>query len=127
MHNKAIETDVNSSTIERTVDKLRNRFVELVELIGSDGRLAQRLEALDPFWGTVKGYEIVRNARRGKAGEVSMIKLISAMEKLQSSMATSQSDEIPSVQSSLSRMGVYVPKYAKTQELQQKMKASKKS
>lgn len=124
MHNKSIKMEANAATIERTVDRLRNRFDELVVLIGGDDRLAQRLEEVDPFWGTIKGYEIVRNAKRGKAGEVSMTRLVDAMEKLP---LLSPAPEEPKVSQSLSRMGVYVPKYAKTQELQQKMKAAKKS
>ena len=124
MHNKSIKMEANDATIERTVDRLRNRFDELVILIGGDDRLAQRLEGIDPFWATIKGYEIVRNAKRGKAGEVSMARLVEAMEKLP---LLSPAPEEPQVSQSLSRMGVYVPKYAKTRELQQKMKASKKS
>lgn len=124
MNNKSIQTDVTSPTIERTVDRLRNRFDELVRLIGGDDRLAQRLEEFDPFWGSIKGYEIVRNAKRGKAGEVSMTRLVDAMEKL---YKLSPAIAEPQVSQSLSRMGVYVPKYAKTQELKEKMKASKKS
>lgn len=124
MDNKSIKMDANDGTIERTVDRLRNRFDELVVLVGGDDRLAQRLEEIDPFWATIKGYEIVRNAKRRKSGEVSMTRLVDAMEKLH---LHSKARDEPQVSKSLSRMGVYVPKYAKTQELQQKMKSLKKS
>ncbi|MBB3842237.1 hypothetical protein FHS57_006268 [Runella defluvii] len=62
---------------------------------------------------------------RGKAAPT-IAELDRAKKMVQNFNGETKREE-PQVSQSLSRMGVYVPKYDKTRELQQKMKASKKS
>lgn len=116
--------DTSTTTIERTVIQLRKRFDDLVKRCGGHDRLSKRLEPIDPYFGTIQGYEVIRNAKRGKAGEVAMTRIVNAMEQL---AKKSKKTPAKDVKDSLSRMGVYVPKYDKTRELQSKMQKTKKA
>ena len=73
-----------AQTIERTVERQRRRFWELVPQCGGLDRLAKRLAEIDDYFATVEGNENVRNAKRDLAGEVAMTRVLAAMETLAS-------------------------------------------
>lgn len=109
-------------TIERTVDLQRKRFRELLPKCGGLDRLAKRLAEVDNYFGTVEGNEKVRNAKRELAGEISMNRIIAAMEQLANKHTVSSTK----LDKSLSRMGLgYEPKYEATKALQKKMQTAK--
>ena len=109
-------------TIERTVDKQRRRFRELLTQCGGLDRLAKRLAEVDEYFRTSEGNEKVRNAKRDLAGETAMTRILMAMEIL---AAQSASPTPSRVEKSLSKMGVYQPKYEATQRLKDKMQNAK--
>ncbi|MFN3380999.1 MAG: hypothetical protein ACK41O_16190 [Runella zeae] len=119
--------DTSTIPFGRTVEKLRRRFRELLSDCGGTERLSKRLAAIDHYFDSLSGYNDVRNAKRGKAGEEAMIRIINAMEIL----AKTHQPEIPSdrLAKSLKRMGIvesYQPKYPTTKALQDKFGKSNK-
>ncbi|GEM_PF-3808232 len=108
----------NENTVERAVDRLRQRFAELMPLCGGSDRLATRLAEMDEYFSTVAGYNDVKNAKREKAGEVPMTRIVEAMEKFVSSSKIQSYDTLETVTS-------YRPKFAVTRQLQEKMKKNK--
>jgi hypothetical protein len=116
----------NDLTIERTVEKLRKRFDELLPQCGGANRLAKRLSEIDSYFGESVGIYHVTNAKQGLCGEIPMTRILKAMEKLAKQMKKT-STKTPPLEKSLKKMGItnYVPKYAKTQELKDKMQKSK--
>ncbi len=110
-------------SIERTVDRQRRRFRELLPQCGGLDRLAKRLAEVDEYFATVEGNEKVRNAKRELAGETAMVRVLAAMEIL-----AERSCKTTRVDKSLSKMGIaaYEPKYETTRKLQQKMQEAKK-
>lgn len=115
---------LNVESIERTVIKLRKRFDSLLSKIGGPHRLAKRLGEIDDYFNTQNGYNDVRNAKREKAGEEVMIRILNAMEQLVKIPSVSPS--INKTDKSLKRMGlIYEPKYETTQKLKEKMQTSK--
>ncbi len=104
---------IKGESIERTVDKLRKRFSELLPLCGGADRLAKRLAEVDPYFDESLGYFDVKNAKRGKAGEEVMIRIVSAMERIATPIKTAV-------------FAQYQPKYEATQKLKQKFQEKPK-
>lgn len=113
-------------TIERTVNTLRKRFNILLPKCGGPNRLAKRLSEFDSYFNEGIGIYEVTNAKRGKAGEVAMVRILAAMELL---AATETPSAPPSrVDKAFARMNIgttYEPKYKTTKKLKTKMQASK--
>lgn len=121
------ERTPNSHTIERTVDRLRKRFEVLLPKCGGSNRLAKRLSQIDSYFEESGGHFDVANAKRGKAGEETMIRIINAMEVL----AQSSHHETPSsrLNNSFKKMGIveaYHPKFSTTQKLKEKFDQNKR-
>lgn len=110
-------------SIERTVERLRKRFNNLLEKCGGPDRLAKRLSEFDPYFNESKGIYDVANAKMGKAGEEAMVRILAAMELL--AAVTTPATSLSRVEKSLSKMGIYEPKYEATQRLKDKMQTSK--
>lgn len=121
--NKSKQMMPKPETIERTVERLRKRFNILLEKVGGADRLAKRLGDFDEYFLSTNGYNDVRNAKREKAGEEAMLRILNAMEQLAATIKPSKSR----VDKSLERMGIsdYQPKYPTTQKLKEKMQTSK--
>lgn len=113
-----------NETIERTVVTLRKRFKILLAKCGGPNRLAKKLSEFDPFFDESLGIYHITNAKKDRAGEEVMIRILNAMEQL----AKSSASKTPLTQAdkSLKRMGLmYEPKYPTTQKLKEKMQTSK--
>ncbi|MDF7817398.1 hypothetical protein P1X15_07325 [Runella sp. MFBS21] len=118
---------IKNQSIERTVEKLRRRFRELLSECGGAERLSKRLALIDHYFDSVSGYNDIRNAKREKAGEEAMIRIINAMEIL----AKSKTFETPSsrLNNSFKKMGIveaYQPKFSTTQKLKEKFDQNKR-
>lgn len=124
MHNTKIMV-TKEATIERTVEALRKRFDNLLDKCGGPNRLAKRLSEFDSYFDESVGAYEVSNAKRGKAGEIAMKPIISAMELL---AAATTSPISSTTAKSLQRMGItsYQPRYEGTKRLQEKISKSKK-
>ncbi len=113
------------TTIERTVEALRKRFDSLLGKCGGPHRLAKRLSQFDSYFNESIGVYEVSNAKRGKAGEVAMTRIVATMELL---AAASPITAQTRAAKSLERMGVvaaYEPKYPATKQLKEKFSHSK--
>lgn len=73
---------INTEIIERTVEGLRKRFWELLPDCGGPNRLAKRLSFHDFYFTTSDGIYDVMNAKKDKAGEVVMVKIVDTMQLL---------------------------------------------
>jgi len=111
----------NVLTIERTVEVLRKRYKNLLDSCGGSTRLAKRLSEFDTYFHESQGVYDVANAKRDRAGEAAMIRIISAMEKL-----AKKADKAQKKASKNHVIERYQPKYDTTKELQTKLKAHKK-
>lgn len=109
-----------------TVDRQRKRFLLILPDCGGPDRLSVRLGKIDEYFNSIAGYNDVRNAKREKAGEAAMNRILAAMELL---AATDTPSAPPSrVDKAFARMNIgttYEPKYETTKKLKAKMQSSK--